>query len=278
MRSTVWYRIIANLRVLILATGIVVLGTGCWSFRHPPGLDSAEKHRIQARLPVPRLVIGIREPVLRLDEHGSTALAYTAELSRAVRLIKKLRETDLFASVDFVSGLTRDPDLVLEAREGPPGEGIDGQSAIVSLMTLWVWPVIENWQKGVYFSRVDRPDSILSFDWPITKIVGWVCLPLNVLPGWGFYGDPDAFEEQFLKFLLDNRDAIWDQPELGGRSLPPHHPAMCVSNPRWINNRLRIGVSPHDSSIGRDSAQSFAEPDNEARACRRGESLAGAAR
>ncbi|MFI5314344.1 MAG: hypothetical protein ACHQ6T_01475 [Myxococcota bacterium] len=195
-------------RALCAAIGLAA--TGCLAIYEGTPLELPP--RTERGSEPARLVVGVREPRIRLDERGLHAYASEAAALRAAELVEALRATGRFSRVDFERQLPCPPDLVLFAIRNPNDPHYDHNHALLYL-ALGLIPVIDPYDRGHYFVRVDRKDRRYLFPWSRVEVFWWLSAPLAVLPGWHWRSAPADSSESFAKFI----DANWGELVSGVR-------------------------------------------------------------
>ena len=169
-------------------TGLVLLALfalGCGSTRLPAKLSSGERQRVEAaRLP---LTVGV-EPSRSTGD-----------------LVRFLRETGLFATVEPLEGLAASPDLVVHFEERCSFHR-GGFIPLLPILTLGVVPQWGRFELGYAFSfrsplEVGEPVLIGCGEAKGTMVVGWLGIPLNVLPGWTLQ-DPEKSPRFYNRLAL----------------------------------------------------------------------------
>lgn len=188
---------------------------GCKAVRTPPELSPSQRAALESNAP-PRIVVGVRAPVVRLDSGkpvGEISADVTrGELQSARHLIDALRATGLFANVDFVDYLHAAPDVTLISLGPTADRGFTANpyAVLVTLLTVGLVPVVMSPDESDRFARADAPQNVLEFDWRTTSVVGWGALLL--LPTEAWRRDARATRnEAFASFLLVHRNAVWGE-------------------------------------------------------------------
>ena len=188
---------------------LLVLGTvGCFAHHASTPLDidpveQPEGYRAQ-------LVVGVREPVVKLDPplfegHVQEAWTTLGTLSRSISLIRSMRASGLYREVDFEGQLACPADLLIDVHRNPRLASCDADAPFL-LLTLGVIPVFYTCDHGHYFSRVDGDPMRFEFPWHETQLMlGWIVPPMNLLPGWTWKPPPrDKLNDTFRSFLISN--------------------------------------------------------------------------
>lgn len=172
-----------------------------------------------------RLVVGVREPEIKLDRpsySGEEPAAgdSQADLRRAISLIRSLRQSGLYFEVDFQHRLRCPPDLVLETRAAPRLSSCDRDALMLSAMYLGVLPTFTTCDGGHYFAA--SGGNSFEFPWHETGAFGWLVLPLNLLESWS-WGRPelDKSNDAFRAFLLANKATLLTTTNSEERALCP---------------------------------------------------------
>lgn len=187
----------------------------CLAHRAGTPLDIAP-----ARTPAdrePELVVGVREPAIRIDETRfegapSEPVSSVVEISRASSLIRSMRESGLYRQVDFEGQLGCEPDLLIEVQENPKLESCDADAAMLFLF-LGVVPVWYSCDRGHYFRRVDGDPKSFEFPWYATQLFGWFVPLLNIFPSWTLRPPPESERDDvFRAFLLSHQADLLPSP------------------------------------------------------------------
>jgi hypothetical protein len=186
----------------IAAIGLLAL-TGCVAIYQGTPLDLPERTTPQGA-PSP-LVVGVREPEIRLDPDEHSAYASQSAVRRAIELVAALRASGRFARVDFRGQLPCAPDLLLLSIPNPDDPHYDHDHAMLYLL-LGVIPVIDPYDEGHYFARSDLEERPFLFRWSRVEVFWLLSAPLALLPGWHWGSEPDRSDPEFAKFL----DTRWD--------------------------------------------------------------------
>jgi hypothetical protein len=196
---------------------IAILATlpffSCAGFRYPEGPSPGEYASLRT-LSLPRIVVGVQEPEVRLDAKPSkrgnhlTAENTILEMVRSNHLIDALRSTNLFGRVDFVDQLGMSPDVIIKLDPGPSSTPTDTE-VLRFILSVGIIPLMGTDQEGVYFSRVDRKTAPFVFDWPVMCVAGWVGPIFLAIPGSHIERNPEAFKAALTKYLVERRDDLW---------------------------------------------------------------------
>src|SRR5262245_7472060 len=101
-------------RMRALVATCLSMSLGCAAIHHPrPMLEPARSRALSQ--PLPRWVVGVREPVVRYVDPDAGAPGLVAEVEEATRLVRALRRTGLFAEVDFTRRLGCPADIEIVA-------------------------------------------------------------------------------------------------------------------------------------------------------------------
>jgi hypothetical protein len=156
-------------------------------------------------VPVPEgrartLVIGIREPRIRLDQPVVPGLngeisATQYEVVRALSLIRDLRASGLFRAVDFERQLPCRADVVLEL-EGVLNVGRPNAYFLAGI------PLSITTDDGHYFARVDAPDTRFAFPFLRTQNFGGTAPLFALLPGVTLLANRTELADTFRAYLL----------------------------------------------------------------------------
>jgi len=206
---------------LALLLAVAPLCLACVAYHEPPDLGPAERQRL-ADAALPRLVVGVRPPVIALPAGGwsgagADELIEATERVRA--LILDLHATGLFEEVDVVGRLDREPDLTLVALEPTRSSTSLGAFAVNILFygaSAALIPLVTTKQYGARFARADAPDSALEFEWANTDVAGWLAIPLLASSSWRkrdldsrVHTDTASRHRRFALFLLEHEEVIW---------------------------------------------------------------------
>lgn len=209
----------------VFALSLVVWNAGCTGVIRFPRAPSPSQREALASAELPRIVVGVRAPVVKLDA-GKPADQVSADVVRSElqgsrRLIKALRATKLFERVDFVEYLDANPDVTLISL-GPSDyknfqPGVNLWLAILCPLTACVIPMVSSHEEIDRFARADDPQVVLEFYWPTTELLGLLTPLLLPTSDWDWQpSGPKGRESEvrdtaFAVFLLEHRETIWGE-------------------------------------------------------------------
>ena len=189
-------------RLRLTALLLAAFSLGCVATRHPVPLEEPRNDG-QARSEFARWVVGVREPMIRYSEPDDEAPDVLDEVEQAAYLIHALRETRLFAAVDFTNQFTCAPDIELVV---VPRKGDRLEPAHVWLWLFMLTLVLEE-EQGVAFAPADDPAVVFEFPYRTTLAIGVVPLlasPVTLTglhPNWSLGADP---YRELRAFILSN--------------------------------------------------------------------------
>jgi hypothetical protein len=164
---------------------LALVAVGCGSTRLPAKLSSAERQRVEAaRLP---LTVGV-EPSRSTGD-----------------LVRFLRGTGLFTQVEPLEGLAAPPDLVVRYEDRCSFHR-GGFVPLLPILTLGIVPQWARFELGYAFSfhssgGAGEPVLIGCGEAEGTMVVGWLGIPLNVLPNWTLQ-NPEESERFYNRLAL----------------------------------------------------------------------------
>ena len=159
------------------------------------------------------MVVGVREPEIKLDDRSDSSYDVTAydseaEYAFAISLIRSLREAGLYREVDFVHHLSAPPDFVLDTKRPPRLETCDPDAFLLMVYGLGVIPVWMTCDRGHYFA-VEATGERFAFPWHETLLLGWIAPIFDLSPGWTIRPpSPIRRYDAFRAFLLSHREEL----------------------------------------------------------------------
>ena len=204
--------------VMLLAAGLSVASTACvGTLSRPVNSSPAAPSFSPGATELASLTIGVVAPeVVYEDDRWSHDPIREKNLAfhRTDRLIRLLRESEVFHEVDYVSALSFKPDLLAAPKELSSKLPDEREIAVAHIFFLGLLPTwgTRNDGVGLAFSKPDSGRTLaVDFDYPVQWVFGWPILFVWVQDGW-VNGDPDEEEKSrsFRAHLVERASEIVD--------------------------------------------------------------------